>query len=74
MNPEQVMVPIERGRDAESYLVMMNSLLDLTLGSIYLAESAMRPADPMLFTFIWEETDRAECGFFCGVELFVLIQ
>jgi len=49
---------------------MVNCLLDPALGSIYVTERKMRLADPKLLAFLWEESDGAECGFFCGVELF----
>jgi hypothetical protein len=71
MNPKQEIVPIERGCDSEGYLEMVNRLLGIALGSIYVAEKTMRFADPMFFALLWEEIERAECGFFCGIELFV---
>jgi hypothetical protein len=36
---------------------MMNCILDLALGSIYVAESTMRFADQRLFAFLWEKID-----------------
>ena len=64
------MVPIGRGRNSDGYLIMVDRFLYLALESIYFAEDTMRLADPILFAFLWEESDRAECGFFCGVQLF----
>jgi len=71
MKPKQVVVPIRRGRDSDGYLVTVNTLLYLALGSINPAESTMRFADQVFFVFPWEEADCAERGFFCSVESFV---
>ena len=72
MNPKQGTVPIERRRDSEGYLEMVDCFLDLAPGPVYLGESFVESADPKFFTFLWEEGDCAECGFFCGAELFVI--
>jgi len=74
MNPKQLIVPVERGRDSEGCIKMVNGLLRPTLGTIYLAEDVMTIVDLKLFAFLREEIDRTGCGFLCGVELFVIIQ
>ena len=43
--------------------------VSLTLGYIYIAKSMMRPADQISMVYLYEEIDRAGCGFFCGVKL-----
>ena len=73
MNPKQEIVLIEKGRNSENDLEMVNRLLRLALGSIYHAKNTMRFVDQNLFAF-WEETDRAGCSFFCGIKLIVLVQ
>ena len=55
MNPKQVIVSVEKGCESEGYLQMMNRLLLLVLGLIYLAEKSMRFADRGLFAFLREE-------------------
>jgi len=41
-------------------------------GAIYRAKNTVTLGDRGLFTFLWEEVDRAGCGgLLCGVELFV---
>jgi hypothetical protein len=67
MNPKQETVPVERGSNPEGYFEMVNRVLGI-------AEKTMGFADSKLFAFPWEELDRAECGFFCGIELFVRTQ
>ena len=54
MNPKQLHVPVERGRDLESYLKMVNCFLSFALGMIYAAKNTMRFADPVFFTCLWE--------------------
>jgi len=41
MDPEQLVVPVERGRDSKGYLEMVNGLLCFTLGTVYLAKNSM---------------------------------
>ena len=67
MKPKQGLVSIERGCNSEGYLEMVNRLLRIALGVIYLAESAVRFADPKLFAFLREKINRAECGLFFDV-------
>ena len=50
-SPKQLAVPVERRRDSEDYLEMVNSLLYFALGPIYLTESTMRFAEPELIIF-----------------------
>ena len=69
INPKQEMVLIEKGRNSESNLEMVNCLLCLALGSIYRAKSNMTFRDLDLLAF-WEEIDRAGYSVFCGVESF----
>jgi len=52
MNPKRLLVPFERGRDPESYLIMGNGFLLLVLELIYAAKDSMRLADPIFFAFI----------------------
>ena len=68
MDPKSLTLPVERGSNSESWV---NGLLGLALRLIYIPEDSMRIAGHMLFAFLWGEIDRAECGFFCGVELLV---
>ena len=51
MNPKQGLVPVERRCDSEGRLEMVNGLLPLALGTIYLAKNTMRFADQKLFAF-----------------------
>ena len=53
---------------------MLNSLLYLTLGSIYVANNTMGSADDKLIAFFGDETDRVGYDFSCGVELLVVAQ
>ena len=48
------MGPVERRRDFEGHLEMVDRLLWLTLGSIYLAENMMRSAGVELIAFLRE--------------------
>ena len=73
-DPEQLVMPVERGCDSKGCLEMVNGLRCLTLGIIYVTKGTMTMADQILFIFFGEEIDRAGCGFLCGVELLVLIQ
>ena len=66
MKPKQDIVPIESGCNPKGHLEMVNRLLRIAV-----AESAVRFGDLVLFAFLWEEVDCAECRFFCGVELIV---
>ena len=72
MNPKQVIVPVERRRDFESYLEMVNGSLSLALGLVYLAKNTMGFADWICVAFLWDEIDDAGGSLFCGVELFVV--
>jgi hypothetical protein len=74
MNPKQLIVPVERGCDSEGYLEMVDSLLRLALGAIYIAKNTVTLADLKLFAFLRKEINRAGCGLFCGVELIVRTQ
>ena len=74
MNPKQLRVPVERGRDFEGYLKMVSGLLPLTLAMIYLPKNTMRSADQILMALLRDEVDRAGCGFLCRVELLVRVQ
>ena len=65
------MLPVGRGCDLEGYLEIMDCLLFFALGSVYIAKNTMKVTDQMDFAFLWEEIDRAEYGFFCGVKLLV---
>jgi hypothetical protein len=59
---------------SEGYLEMVNRLLRIALGGIYIAKNTVTFAEPKLFAFLREKIDCAGCGFFCGVELFVIKQ
>jgi Fe-S oxidoreductase len=69
--PKQDIMPIERGCNSEGYLEMVNRLLDIPLGSIYISEKAMAFADPELLAFPREKIDRTGCDFLRGVELII---
>ena len=71
IKPKQGIVPTERGRDFGGYLVMVNRFLGIALGFIYRAENTVEFADLRLFAFLRKEIDRAGCGLFCSVKLFV---
>lgn len=71
VNPKQFIVPVERGCISEGYFEMVNGLLRLPLGAIYIAKNTVTLADLKLFAFLWDETNRTGCGLFCGVELSV---
>ena len=64
IKPKQGIVPTERGRDFEGYLVMVNRFLGIALGFIYRAENTVGFADLRLFAFLRKEIDRAGCGLF----------
>lgn len=64
---KQRIVPVERGRNSESYLETVNGHLGLTLGSIYVAKNKTGFVDRCLITAY------VGCSF-CGVELLVLVQ
>ena len=53
---------------------MVNGLLRVTFGVIYCAKNAVAIADDKLFVLLQEKIDRVRRGFFCGVELFVVVQ
>jgi len=75
MDPNQPTAPAERGRNFEGSLVMVNSILRLTIGSIYIAKDAVAIVlEQRFFAFLREEIDSAERGFFCSVELFVALE
>lgn len=48
MDPKQVIKPVERCRDSEGRLEMVDGLLGLALGPIYVAEEVMTFTDPKL--------------------------
>ena len=45
MNPKLFTIPVESGYDSKGRIEMVNRLLPLALGAIYLAKNPMRPAD-----------------------------
>ena len=52
MNPEYFMLPIERGRDSETCLVMVNGFLFLSLATIYITKKMMSLAEKKFFAFL----------------------
>ena len=71
---EQLTAPVGRGRNPSGCLEVVDGLLRLALGVVYLTKEPMKLADPELVAFIQEETENLGCGFFCGVELVVVVQ
>ena len=71
MNPELSIVRIEGGYYPEGCLEVVDSLLHLTLGGAYLAKNTVAFAGYESIDSFWEEVDRLQCGYFCGVELVV---
>src|SRR5258708_6706942 len=71
MNPKNLIVPVERGRDFDSRLEVVNSFRSLALGTMYEAKKAVRLTELQLLTFIREKTNRTRCDFFSGVWLIV---
>ena len=57
MNPELFAVPVERGRNLEGFLTVVDGLSCLTLGLIYETEEAVTLTDPEFITF-QEEIER----------------
>ena len=74
INPKQEMAPAERGRDPEGRLVVVDRLLRLAPRTSYVPKDMVTFTDQKLIPFVREEINCSECGFFCGVELLVIIQ
>jgi hypothetical protein len=53
---------------------MVNGLLFISLGTLYMTEDAVGSTDEKFVAFLRDEIDRTGCGVLCGVELFVLQQ
>ena len=66
-------VPVERRCNPKRCLVIGNGFLRLALGAIHETEEAVTFAGRELPSFVWGEIKYAGCGFFCGVELVVVI-
>ena len=73
VDPEQLTVPVESGRDSKGYLEMVNGPLRVARVVISIAQSTVALADQKIFT-CFREIDRAICSFFCSVGLFIIIQ
>ena len=52
MIPNQLLVPIERGRDVKGCFETVDGPLHLALGAIYAAKEAVTLGDPKLFPFV----------------------
>ena len=74
MNPKQLTDHVERGCNSEGYLEMVNGLLILALGVVYISKNTVNETDPKLIVFLREETDRTGCGFLYDIELFVIVK
>jgi len=57
--PGQLIMPVERGRDPEGCLEVVDGLLCLSLGIAYLTKDAMTFADHELFAFAQKKIDRS---------------
>ena len=66
-------IPVERGYDPKGRLKVLDGLLRLALRMMYAAKDTVAVADRKLFIFI-REVNRPRYGFFCGVELVVVVQ
>src|SRR5579872_228769 len=69
MDIEECVVEVEIRCDPARGLVMVDRLLLLAFGSIYITEDGMRFADIEFFAFLWEHFERASGSFFRRVEL-----
>jgi len=69
INPKQVVVPVERGRNSKGHLEMVDGLLSLALGSVYISENTMRFVDAILLACLWEETDCTGYSLFCPIPI-----
>ena len=56
---KQVIVPAEKGCAPEGCLVVVDGLIYLALGAIYITEEAITTANRKLFVFLREEIDGA---------------
>ena len=71
MDQKQVVMPVERGRNFDRHLEMMDGLHSFTLGLVDFSKDAMRSADEKLLALFGEEAETAKHDFYCGIELFV---
>ena len=71
MDPKQVVVPVERGRNFDRHLEMMNGFHPFALRLVDFTKDAMRFADEEFLALFGEEAETARHNFYCGVELFV---
>lgn len=62
MDRRQHIEPVERGRDSEGYLVMVDGLLCLALGMIYSAKHVVTATDMELLFLGQEEIDRRDAA------------
>ena len=53
---------------------MINGLLCLVLGLIYKTKNGMGITNPKFLTFLGEELNCTIRGFFCGIELLIVVQ
>ena len=74
MNSKQLVVPAESRCDFEGYLEIVNGLLHVALGSIYVAKNMVTLADVEFLAFLREEIKCTGCGFFCGLELSISME
>ena len=63
MNPEQLIVPAERGCDREGGLVTVDSFVSIAFGTIYVDKKMLRPTGQKLLAILWEENDHLKRGF-----------
>jgi hypothetical protein len=52
MSQKQFIVPVEGGCNTESYLEMVDSLICVALGTMYMAKNTVRFADMSLLAFV----------------------
>ena len=69
-----MMLPVESGCDLEGCFEVSDGLLRLAPRTIYVSKDTVTSAGQKSIAFVGEEIDRFEYGFFCGVELLVIIQ
>jgi hypothetical protein len=62
MDPEQLSVVVESGRNFEGHLEMVDRFLWFALVTIYVAENTVSYADQKLLAFLREEIDCADAA------------
>ena len=74
MSPKRLMVPVERGHNCESHVVMVNRFLYLALELAYVAKGVVRSTGRRLISFAWDKVGWARCSFLHGTKSLTLNQ